>query len=320
MNKIDRYKTIIGSTIKQVNKGKIVGDLCMSKLYLFKIISDLIETCKINNEHEIQLCLEKKLRKLQNKYPDICTYRTKTFNSTFITGKPNSDLNIVKSNSIKPVVTDNDCYDYEFETIIFSLELFNNLYTSVNTIGHVKIISLPNVGTLTYNNSTVIVNQIIDINNINLLAYNYGDLVSEGENVTFTFQLSDNTINHIFSDTATFTICVPEQENEPPTYGDLELNVEGIEPHIFTVNNFTIDLSPVYNDREGDLPENLRITSLPTNGTLLLDDVEVEINDVITFVQIEAGLFTFEPDYGEEDYTITFGFQISDEGSGEYGD
>ena len=316
MDRITAGKVLVGSTIKHLNKAKLSGDLCMLNLYLLMVINELQNTCELHNSYAISTCLAKKARAIQNKYPEICTYKEKRYDKVTVTGYKKPELNTVLNINTPPIVVDYDCYTYEFEELSFSSALFESVFTDNDSIGLLKIISLPSVGTLTYDGEDVIVNQIISIVNINKLKYNYGALISAGEDVTFTFQLADNTVNPVFSNTATFNICVPEQINQPPTISLLSLDIEDNGEYIFTTEDLTTGLS--YSDPEGDLPLNLKIITLPANGVLYYNGVPVVVDNVITYVDIENGLFKFTPDDLDVSYTISFQVKVSDQGSGEY--
>ncbi len=91
------------------------------------------------------------------------------------------------------------------------------------------------------------------------------------------------------TDTATLTVTVAGS-NDAITALDSE--VTGIEdtPYVFQVADFdVVDID------DGNTPAEIRVESLPVNGTLYFDGIRVELGDVITAAEIAAGRFTFEP-------------------------
>ena len=316
MDKITAGKTLVGSTKKALNNAKKTGKFCPKEIFMLEIMLDLRNSCHLEPTFEAARCLDAQIRKMVAKYPSICIYKEPNTNVVSIRGKKCQNSNSIYTNNPSPLVEDYDCYNYEFETFYFTTAMFESVYTDNDDLAYLRIKTLPSTGTLKLNTTNVVVNQIIPVANIQYLNYNYGSLVSVGEDITFTFQLSDGTLNHTFSNIATYTICVPEQENEPPTIDNLSLNIDESGDYIFTYNDLTVGIN--YQDREGDNPENLKIISLPDNGTLYYNDIEVMEDDIIPYSDISLGLFKFTPDDEDESYTIEFDIVVSDEGSGQY--
>ena len=109
------------------------------------------------------------------------------------------------------------------------------------------------------------------------------------------------------TDTATLTVTVAGT-NDAITARDSE--VTGIEdtPYVFQVADF--DVVDIDDD---NTPAEIRVESLPVNGTLFFDGIPVELGDVITAAEIAAGRFTFEPlpDQSGPAYA-TFDFSVAD--------
>jgi large repetitive protein len=119
---------------------------------------------------------------------------------------------------------------------------------------------------------------------------------------------------------ALFNINITGYDNKPPTIGDGERSTNYGEPIVLTRADFTTNTTPPYYDPEGDLPLNLKITSLPASGILKLNGVDVTVNQEISFVDsIDAGLLTYTPDMNNLDaHNVDFNFEISDAGSQQY--
>lgn len=291
----------------------------MKDLLLYTIIADLAEDCKLNNEYDTKKCLDHKLRLIRNRNKLICNFKDSLSNYTVdVNGGADRQLNIIGASNEEPVITSSPCYDYEFEEFSFTKALFNDLYTDDDPLGYVRIVSLPSEGTLQYSGVDVVAGQIIDINNITNLTYDFGSLYSDTEKtIQFSFQLADNTLNHIFTSyTAIFQICIPEKPNQPPTIGALSINIDESGEHVFTTANLTTGIS--YSDPEGDDPYLLQVRSLPANGVLYHNGLPVVVDQIITYTDIEAGLFKFTPDDLDVSYTISFTIRVQDTESGQW--
>ena len=120
--------------------------------------------------------------------------------------------------------------------------------------------------------------------------------------------------------TGTITMDVAAKVNQPPTTGNQTININHASTHVFTSANFTTETTPAFSDPEGDNAEDLKITGLPANGTLLNDGNPVKINDVISFTDITAGKLTYRADRSLIDArSVTVDFVIRDDGSGLFG-
>jgi len=119
---------------------------------------------------------------------------------------------------------------------------------------------------------------------------------------------------------ANFTITVDSYENLPASeVGDgIETTTYGT-ALAYTRAMFTTSTTPPYADPEGDAALNLKVTSLPNDGLLKLNGVNITINQIISFVDIDAGLFTYVPDNtNQAAYNAVFTFEIADAGSGTF--
>lgn len=117
---------------------------------------------------------------------------------------------------------------------------------------------------------------------------------------------------------AIMTITTNAYVNLPPSQvGDNSKSTNYGVTIIFTVADFTTNTTPAYSDPEGDTASLLKITSLPTNGVLQLNGVNVTLNQEISFTDIDAGLFTYVPNNATlTSYIVNFNFEIADSGSG----
>lgn len=186
---------------------------------------------------------------------------------------------------------------------------------------NVKILTLPATGTLQYNGSSVTVNQEVPYTGIGLNLLDYvADAGTEAAYVdTFTFEISD-VGSSTFTGTGTFTLNVDSKVNQPPTSGDITVGIAHAETLILTRAMFTTSTTPAYSDPEGDAESSVRVESLPANGNLRYNGTNVTLNQVITFTDIDANLFTYVADPTFITLRqVTFDFTVSDTGSGQFG-
>jgi hypothetical protein len=167
----------------------------------------------------------------------------------------------------------------------------------------VQISSLPSTGQLQLNGVDVILNEIISIADIDagLLTF----IPNGTDDVTFDFKVFDGT--DYSSASYVMTIDV-KPLNEAPTAADNTVTISEDNTHIFTADEFGFSDVNV-----GDQLEAVQVTSLPTEGLLKLNGVDVVLDQIITVADINAGLLTFIPsaDANGTGYA-TFGFKVSD--------
>ncbi len=116
-----------------------------------------------------------------------------------------------------------------------------------------------------------------------------------------------------------FTINSAAYVNQAPSeVGDYTLNVDNRDTTILTLAMFTSATTPVYSDPEGDAPSNVRIDTLPADGTLYLNGVAVTAGQVIPVADINNNLLTYESPNQDALDQDTFNFSVSDAGSGQF--
>lgn len=193
-----------------------------------------------------------------------------------------------------------------------------------DVVENVKVITLPTKGTLTLNGINVVLNQEISNANIvaGLLKYQADPVETAGYvDNTMTFDISDvGSSTYSGLTPGIVTITVGEDVNLPPSeVGDNSLTTDYGVTIVFTAANFTTGTTPPYADPESDAASMLRIDSLPTQGNLQLNGVNVVLNQEISFADISSGFFTYVPDNTDtSDYIVDFDFSIKDTGSGQY--
>ncbi len=116
------------------------------------------------------------------------------------------------------------------------------------------------------------------------------------------------------------TIDIAAQENQPPNQsGYLKISLANAASHTFSVANFTTDTVPEYSDPEGDAFNSVKITSLPTVGTLTLSGSAVVLGDEVSASSLNSNLFTYTPLADANGYSDgDMEFLVSDIGSGTF--
>lgn len=185
---------------------------------------------------------------------------------------------------------------------------------------YIKILSLPDQGSLTLDGGAVSINDIITVGQISAgnFVYTPDDLNTDAVTTSFQFDVADSgSLSLSGLNDGIITIQTAAQPNLPPdNVGDNAINALYGTSIIFTKANFTTETTPPYSDPEGDEPFMLKVTSLPADGTLQLDGVPVGVNQEIPFTEIDAGYLVFVPNVLTITSNIlTFDFEISDEGS-----
>lgn len=181
----------------------------------------------------------------------------------------------------------------------------------------IKITTLPTIGELQFNNVAIIAGFEFEASQIANFKYLNNLANVESYEVDFNFTLSDVGSEQYFQgNDATIGITVAAKKNEKPSLvGTNSFTITGPDVYVFTVANFTTETVPEYTDPENDPADKLKITELPSVGKLQYDGVDILVNDIILFSDIEDGLFSYLPIDGAT-VTITFAFEIADSGSG----
>lgn len=186
---------------------------------------------------------------------------------------------------------------------------------------NLKVTKLPLAGrgVLYFNAIPVTLNQEISFVDINsgLLTFAPVNYLGQYEEY-FEFDISDTGSGQYSGlSTGQLRLYVGEVINLPPSeVGDGSATIEYATTLTFTRVMFTSGTTPPYADPEGDAAYQLKVLSLPVDGLLKLNNINVVINQVINFTDIDAGLFTYVSSLSDIDGDIeSFSFSIADEGS-----
>ena len=141
---------------------------------------------------------------------------------------------------------------------------------------------------------------------------NTTDDVDSEPTETFTLSVAAKT-GPAGDTTDTGTGSILDNDNSPPTTSNTAVTTVEDASHTFAASDFP------YNDPDTDPLASIRITSLPTDGTLVYDGV------IVTQTQIDAGLVILAVDIGKLQFTpdanengtsyAAFGFTVSDGGA-----
>lgn len=268
------------------------------------------------------------LTKLKYEYPNIiCTYKHVT---------PTTTLNLNPTNTA-PTIDDNIIYLSSESQHQFGYLDFTVNYADAENHGWKYIIVDPAdllYGELIVRTQgppgadfpywTVLTNpHTIDISAetqyINLF---YRRIVTSefDEDDTFTYRISDNPVNYLYSITHTMSI---NALNDPAinlpidTLGDNTLYALNRATTVLTFYMFVGGLKAPYNDPEGDSIDAIRITNISgyNEGVYKVNGSPITVGLVITITDIQAGLFTHEgPDQNAVNSDV-FEFQARDSGS-----
>jgi hypothetical protein len=139
-------------------------------------------------------------------------------------------------------------------------------------------------------------------------------------NISFAIiDLVNNT--QVVSNNATLTVDrVAFSGNQPATIGDNTVVTSNRSILTLTLDMFTTNLTPPYNDPDGDLIDAIRLDEISTanKGKFYLNGVEVVTNQIITREDINAGLFTYESPNQNDIWSDAFNFSARDEGTLEW--
>jgi len=313
---------LLNSTIRIDKRSQYYGNSNVVPVVSLRMIYELLaeDGCGITLKYECRKKLELLANNIIIKNKDICKLR----GDNVYFAQAQGNLPILKqtdggtSSGRTPVVTvsDNSKIFNDGKTIFKFTEADFTKDFSGGTPGLLMIINKPAYGVLKYDDVEITPGQIIELSNLDKLIYTRidGELFID----PFYFRVSNNEIIKTFSNMATFTVNVDGKINEPATIGDGSTTTDYGVTIVFTRAMFTSNTTPPYSDPEGDAAATLKITTLPVDGVIKLNGVDISVNDEFDFItDIDSGLLTYVPNNAETDASaIDFVFGIADAGSG----
>lgn len=167
----------------------------------------------------------------------------------------------------------------------------------------VKILSLPSLGQLLFNDIPVTINQEINVADIELLEYDSDESVHGRPYASFEYSLS-STSGHLFSEPVSMSISV----NAIPIVDNSDITVE-VEQSINFDDDYFISL---FTDIDGDSAQLIKITTLPTKGTLKYQGIDVTLNQIIAINQLGDFNLVYTADDSLIEQSDVISYQIKD--------
>ncbi|MGD1716729.1 tandem-95 repeat protein, partial [Dapis sp. BLCC M172] len=220
------------------------------------------------------------------------TEESQTANTITIDVTPVNDAPVAADNTI----TIEEDSSHRFAETDFSFDDIDG-----DTLASITITTLPTTGTLQLNETDVTANQIITAEDIPNLVFT-PEADGNGTNTNFNFTVNDGTENSQIANTITIDVTAL---NDAPTAADNTITIEEDNSHTFTETDFSFD------DIDGDTLASITITTLPTAGTLQLNEIDVTANQIITAEDIPNLVFTPEADGNGTNYA-NFNFTVND--------
>ena len=202
-----------------------------------------------------------------------------------------------------PVANDFSVETEEDQPLTFTGSQFIDASTDPDgdALASVIIRSSPANGTLSLNNITLPANSQISLNELDQLAYlpakNYA-----GQDA-FEWIASDGTNNSLVPATVNITV---NPVNDPPVITSFTRAIQEGQSYTFRAEDF----AQSYLDVEGTPLVQLRIESLPSSGTLLLNDTPVNAGSELATVEI--GNLEYQPAEPRVSTTVSFEWSASD--------
>lgn len=312
---LTKVNQLLCSTVRIHKRQMVYGEAGVLNISTLSMIYDVLEIPDISQE--CRLKLEEIADSIILKDKDICIQR----GEDIFFDNPESKIDVSVVTNYPPTVED---YFYDLEPgpydFSFRKEMFMQGFSDPegDLPETVRILTVPDAGYMYFKGTRITPGITFSIEDADKLRYDRFQNVYE---TSFIFQTSDNnSINKLFSNMATFTVNVQGQVNQPPTIGNGSTTTAYNTSFVFTRAMFTSGTTPPYFDPEGDAPLALKITSLPSQGKIKRNGVNITVNEILDFVTIiDAGLLTYVPDPGQTGtQSLDFTFEISDAGSGTF--
>lgn len=196
-----------------------------------------------------------------------------------------------------------------------------------DALSYIKVLTLPSQGELHVNDVAIAANTIVSVGVISTGNFKLvppatmpGILVSELV-PSFKFDCADAGSNSLSGlDTGVMSLSLTSAANlAPSTVGDNTILFGYGVAKVFAAADFTTNTTPAYSDPEGDLPYKLKVTSLPTSGSLSFNGSPVAINQEMLLSSVDAGYLIYSQDLSvKSSQSVTFDFAISDVGSEQF--
>jgi hypothetical protein len=187
-----------------------------------------------------------------------------------------------------PTSADHTVTTNEDTAYVFSPSDFPYSDIEGDALAQVKITALPTHGTLRLNGTDVVLNQVLSAADIAAgnLVFTPAMNANGAAYDSFGFQVYDGTDYSAASHVMTINVT---PLNDAPTSADHTVTTNEDTAYVFSPSDFP------YSDIEGDGLAQVKITALPTHGTLRLVGTDVVLNQVLSAADIAAGNLVFTP-------------------------
>ena len=313
-------QTVVASTSKAIKKAKIIGKLDLSLVNLYSIFNYYIDFTQDTIDSGLELYVEdnQTLRDYRSKFKyinnkEICNYKITTDKFT-----PNTTNPIEELSNTAPTVSGIEIDLVDNASYVFKVSDFTTNFQDAEGDSYKNLILYLDDanGTFKYNGNIVSGTYELAVSNVANLVYTRPDNTVLSE--TLSFRIRDDNLNSLYSSLTSNNLVGDEVViNQPPTIGDNTIYADNRVITILTLDMFTSQLAPPYNDPEGDLIDAIRIDSIAESnlGIYYVNDIEVSAGTIITREELIAEAFTH---VGADIDTVssdTFIFSARDEGS-----
>lgn len=310
----------VASVSKAIKKAMIDGKLDLSLVNLYNIFNYYIDFTQstIDNDSDLYIDVNQTLRDYRTKFKyinskDICSYKITTDPTI-----PTAVNPVDAANNTAPTLVPYQDSMEDATTFTFTVSYFTTNFTDAEGDSWNNIIIYPNDsnGTFTYKGQPVTDNLTIKVVDVINLIYTRPDETAFVDNINF--RISDNNINELYSSITSNTLVGTEiGVNQPATIGDNTIYTDNRIITVLTLEMFTSQLAPPYNDPEGDLIDAIRIDTISNanQGIFYYNSNPVVEGLVISREDINAGLFTHEGPDVDTISSDVFTFSARDEGS-----
>ena len=218
----------------------------------------------------------------------------------------NMTINVTAAND-PPTAADKTVTTAEDNAYTFTAGDFN--FSDADTgdaLASVKIVSLPTAGTLALDSATVTRNQQVLRADIagGKLRFTPAANANGDAYANFAFKVNDGTEDSAANYNMTINVTAA---NDPPTAANSRVTTVEDTPYTFTTGDFN------FSDPDGDDLASVKITSLPTAGTLTLDSTAVMTNQPVPKADIAGSKLRFTPaSNASGDAYASFTFTVND--------
>lgn len=315
MSKINK-KFILAGSNSLINQSKITGYIDLkplNELYIYDYYLDFTkDSVKFKDYHNL---LRSTIFDLRNNLDNLCNIKSVLNNNNTIE-ETSSNVAPIITGQIAVTLTNTNPYTISISDI-------NKFYFDQNNDslqGVMFYISRVTEGTFKYNGIGINSNIFLTPNQVSNLTYTPD---SNTYNVSLPFRVKDTNINSLYSIEYDYNINVEIESiavNQPASIGDITLYAENRSTTIINIDMLTNQLTPPYNDPEGDALDAIRIDEISTanKGKFFYNNAEITEGLIIFKQDIIDELFVHVASDINDISSDVFNFSVRDTGSGQW--